>query len=212
MLDEDLKKELIRKMTAGGCCYQRIFSYIPLLQREYCNYMVENHIYDSPTVILELIKEWCNTTNLNISSIYDFDKKINDAISEITYFQKVINTMDEDYNNSEFKTIVEYCIMVQNISLKNYLDIVKICKPYLEPLISKLKIRLKNFKKKFEMVLKGKINITTFYENEIVSQKKQLDAILSKLDKLDKNQFPIFIVCYDLRRFANNSIRSYNCL
>ena len=206
MLDERLKQVLTRKMTAGDYCSQRFFSYMPLLQKEYCLYMIENNIYDAPYVILQIVKDWCNERNKDIAEKYNFHEKIKSAIDEIRNFYNVLCTMSDDYNKNSFKTTIEYCIMVQNISLKNYLDIVKICKPYHDKLNSKLEHRVKNFKRKFEMVLQGRIKIAAFYENEIVEKKRMLELLLSRIDEFDENQLPIFVISYDLKKLANTMI------
>ena len=75
MLDEKLKKVLTRKMTAGDYCYQRFFSYMPLLEREYCCYMIDNHQYNQSTVILAIIKDWCNERNKTFLKNTIFMKK-----------------------------------------------------------------------------------------------------------------------------------------
>ena len=108
--------------------------------------------------------------------------------------------MCNDYNNGTFKDINEYKSLVHSISLKSYSEIVTICRPYFEPLISKLKNRQITFKRKYTMTLNGRLAVSSFCENELIEQKHQLEIIISKLKQFDTTQLPIFIISYDLRR------------
>ncbi len=210
MLDERLTQVLTRKMSAGDFCYQRFFSYMPLLQKEYCLYMIENHIYDSALVTCEIVKDWCNERIKDMKSMDSYPKKLNNAIAEIRYFYNVLCIMYDDFNGETFKSNEDYQQLVKSISLKDYLEVVRICKPYHDRLDSKLEHRLLNFKTKFNAVLKGRLKPIFFYQNEILDQKSNLELLLSRIDEFGYEQLPIFVISYDLRRLANSSTKVYN--
>lgn len=213
MLDNVLKQKLRRTMTSGDLCNTRILHYIPALLDETSNYMVESKIYDYDQAFLDVVKIWSKNRIEDISKQYDYSSKVTLAITEIKYFYNVICTMYEDFKSRNFKNIIEYCMMVEKISLANYLDIVKICGPTPETLISKLAKRERNFKKKFDLVLKRRITIEDFYKKEILPQMEQLAITVERLNQFEKEQFPIFIICYDLKKLhsiANHIGSGYN--
>ena len=201
MIDEKLKKELTRKMHSGDNCNTRILYYMPLLERETCTHMVEDKVYDYPQAFLDVVKSWNKERIIDISTNFNYFEKIRTCINEIIDFYDVISRMYIEYQK-RCCNIEDYKAITSNISLRNYIDILKLCRFYNpKKSISKLQSRVSTFKSKFNKVIKGKLTEQDFFEYEIKTQKEELEKVIKMLGQFDYSDFPIFILAFDLKKF-----------
>lgn len=204
MLDLDLKEKLTRKMKNEDFCHQRIFSTTPLLWKEYSEYMTDSKTCDFKEVFLNLIKDWNIQRNIEILEKYS-NKKINEAIQEIlNLYNCILDIYDDFLVNSEFNTLKLTKLI--NMSLDNYKDIAEICQLYTKDYnFSKLLARVRTLAQKTKKALNGVITFDNFIKNEIIPQKEFLDVFVKRLSLFSKDQFCIFLLCYDIKK-TNHSI------
>lgn len=203
MTDLELKEKLTRKMKSGDFCHQRIFHCIPLLWREYSEYMTKSKICAFEEVFFDLIKDWNSERNSDILRKYG-NQKIDKAINEVISLYKVICDIYDNYTSNEGLTINKLEELL-TISLKNYNDISNICFIHTENSnFSKLLVRIDNLTNKTDKFIKGVLSFDSFMKKEILPQKDFLDVFVERLKMFKKDQFCIFMLCYDIKRNSKN--------
>ena len=204
MNDLDLQLKLTREMSSKDYCHQRIFSCYPLLWKLYGEFMSETKNYNFPVVFLEVIKEWNIERNKDAKEFYD-NYKYDMAIAELKFFYNMLCQIYDKYHNDNY-VHVNNCNKILEMDMQNYKDISLMCRIYQkDDNRSKVLCRLKTLKKKTSKFLSGIITIEQFMEKEIKPQKEFLKVFLDKLELFDKNQFCIFMLCYDIKK-TNQSI------
>lgn len=195
MEEKILSEKLIRQMSSGDYCHQRIFKCLPLLNPLVNCYMIDNKQYVYPVALLEIIKEW-NTQRLEEISL----DTIHEAIFDIMTFDETIHNLYEEYlQNGKISFSQD---IISSLDLVNYKQIVSQCNLLNEHEkfnASKILHRAKTFKTKLLKVFKGTITLESFMQNEVIPQKKFLDTFISHMKLFRTNQFLIFILCYDIK-------------
>ena len=199
MNDLELQIKLTREMSSKDYCHQRIFSCYPMLWKLYGEYMSETKNYNFSSVFLELIKDWNIERNKDANELYD-KYKYDLAIAELKSFYNMLYQIYDKYHYDSYLD-VNYCQNILEINMQNYKDLSTMCRICLkDDNRSKVLSRLKTLKKKTTKFLAGIITIEQFMEKEIKPQRDFLKVFLNKLELFDKDQFCIFMLCYDIKK------------
>lgn len=201
----DLKDKLTRKMVSGDLCHQRIFSCIPSLWYMYSEYMTRTKIYDFAEVFFLLILDWNGDKNYKIIQRYG-SKKIDLAINEVLELYDIISEIYDCYLKKNYSSTETFEKLLK-VNLKNYQDISMLCNIYLgTENHSKLITRKNTIVKKAKKTLNGVINFDKFITEEIIPQKEFFDTFVERLKIFDKDQFCIFMLCYDIKKIHRNIV------
>lgn len=198
MDNKKLSNIISRKMKSGDYCYTRILGCLPdfgFLVIPYLQYYKGDYSKSFIAAVIEWNTFLITYVLKNNISLIDY------AISEIFSFKNLLfDMMNNDWDDySIFTTRVNAITLIHYKKLADFIGIYCNYDNVENYNYSKIIYRYNNFKTKFRKFCEGKIDFDDFMQKEIIPQYKFIKTYYDNIEKFNKEQLPICILCYDLK-------------